>query len=166
MTIESLKKKGIKVLLLDVDEFSKLFNLRVRCYLDLPAALLSLIEYSGLTWFGSYAPTHKIEELIPNVNNLFLNYDVPPFIYMKIMKHSHYGFFRPIIRFKKGKVDEKIHKLLNEVCIDGGCTPYKTPIWMTEKMREKINPGWLNLFTKVKKLMDPNNIFNPGRWGT
>ena len=33
-----------------------------------------------------------------------------------------------------------------------------------EKMRKKINPGWLKLFEKVKKMMDPNNIFNPGRW--
>ncbi|NHJ24490.1 MAG: FAD-binding oxidoreductase [Candidatus Lokiarchaeota archaeon] len=168
-TIEELRDKGIKVLLVDVDEFSKLFNLRVRCYLDLPAALLSLVEYSGLTWFGSYAPTHKLEELIPKVNRLFLNYNVPPFIYMKIMKHSHYGIFRPIIRYKKSSEEEKIHKLLTEiteVCIDGGCIPYKAPIWMTEKLRKKVNPGWLNLLEKVKKWMDPNNIFNPGRWNT
>jgi len=35
---------------------------------------------------------------------------------------------------------------------------------MTKKLRQKINPGWLKLFEKVKKMMDPNNIFNPGRW--
>jgi FAD/FMN-containing dehydrogenase len=169
LTIERLKKQGIKVILADVDEFSKLFNLRVRCYLDLPAALLSLIEYSGLTWFGSYAPTHKIEDLIPKVNALFSKYNLPPFIYMKIMKYSHYGIFRPIIRYKKFQDEEKIHKLLTEItelCINEGCIPYKTPIWMTEKMRKFINPGWKQLFEKVKKFMDPNNILNPGRWNT
>ena len=60
-----------------------------------------------------------------------------------------------------------VKELMNEiadVCIDAGCIPYKAPIWMTEKMRKKINPGWLKLFEKVKKMMDPNNIFNPGRW--
>jgi len=169
MTIENLKKQGIKVLLVDADEFTKLFSLRVRCHLDLPAVILSLVEYSGLTWFGSYAPTHKLENLIPKVNDLFLKYKVPPFIYMKIMKHSHYGIFRPILRYNKYKDEDNIHNLLNEIvdlCIAEGCIPYKAPIWMTEKMRELINPGWLRLFEKIKKCLDPNKIFNPGRWGT
>ncbi|MBY9015826.1 MAG: FAD-binding oxidoreductase [Candidatus Lokiarchaeota archaeon] len=169
LTIENLKKQGIKVLLVDADEFTKLFNLRVRCHLDLPAVILSLVEYSGLTWFGSYAPTHKLEDLIPKVNDLFLKYNVSPFIYMKIMKHSHYGIFRPILRYNKFKDEEKIHNLLNdiaELCITEGCIPYKTPAWMTEKMREVINPGWLKLFDKIKKCLDKNNIFNPGRWNT
>jgi FAD/FMN-containing dehydrogenase len=169
MTVENLKKQGIKILLVDADEFTKLFNLRVRCHLDLPAVILSLVEYSGLTWFGSYAPTHKLEDLIPKVNDLFLKYNVPPFIYMKMMKHSHYGIFRPILRYNKFKDEEKIHNLLNdiaELCFAEGCIPYKTPIWMTEKMRELINPGWLRLFEKIKKCLDPNKIFNPGRWNT
>jgi FAD/FMN-containing dehydrogenase len=37
---------------------------------------------------------------------------------------------------------------------------------MTEKMRKKINDGWLKLFEKIKNCLDPNNIFNPGRWNT
>jgi len=169
LTIEKLKKKGIKVLLVDADEFTKLFSLRVRCHLDLPAVILSLVEYSGLTWFGSYAPTHKLEKLIPKVNDLFIKYKVPPFIYMKIMKHAHYGIFRPILRYNKYKDEEKIHNLLNDIadlCIAEGCIPYKTPTWMTEKLREVINPGWLKLFDKIKNCIDPNQIFNPGRWNT
>ena len=168
-TIKQLQDQGIKVILIDVDEFSRIFNLRVRCYLDLPSVVLTLVEYSGLTWFGSYAPSHKLEELISKVYPIFLKYNVPPFIYMKIMKHSHYGIFRPIIRYKKFEDEKKIHQLLDEiteVCINKGCIPYKTPIWMTEKMRKKINPGWLQLFDKIKQCMDPNNIFNPGRWNT
>ena len=148
-------------------EFTKLLDLRLRCHYDLPNLILSLYEYSGLTWFGSYAPTHKIEKLIRKVDGLFQKHEVPAFIYMKSMKGSHYGIFRPIIRYKKFTDEERIHKLLEEItdaCIEEGCIPYKTPIWMTEKMRRKINLGWIKLFEKVKKFMDPNNIFNPGRW--
>jgi len=169
--VNELKSNGKKIILTDVDEFAKLFNLRVRCHLDLPAVLLSLVEYSGLTWFGSYAPTHKLEELITQVDDIFHKYDIPSFIYMKIMKSGHYGIFRPIIRYNKYKEGEedKIHELLDEIadfCIGKGCIPYKTPIWMTDKLRKKINPGWIDLFEKIKKCMDPNNIFNPGRWNT
>ncbi len=158
-----------KIILTDFDDFTKIFNLRTRCYYDLPAVILSLVEYSGLTWFGSYAPTHMFDELIVKVREIFLKYKVPPFIYMKSMKYGHYGIFRPILRYKKFKDEERIHKCLEEitdVCIEGGCIPYKTPTWMTEKMREKINPGWQKLFERIKKTLDPNNIFNPGRWNT
>jgi len=69
----------------------------------------------------------------------------------------------------KGGEEERYHSCLEEItdtCISLGCIPYKTPIWMTAKLREKINPGWLKLFEKIKNCMDPNNIFNPGRWNT
>jgi len=169
--LEDLKNNGKDIIVADVDEFAKIFNLRVRCHLDLPAVLLSLVEYSGLTWFGSYAPTHKLKDLIKRVDEIFHKYNVPSFIYMKIMKSGHYGIFRPIIRYKKFKEGEeqKIHNLLDEItdfCLSKGCIPYKTPSWMTEKMRKKINSGWLKLFSRIKKCMDPNNIFNPGRWNT
>jgi len=169
--VKELQDEGMPVILEDIDDFAKLLNLRVRSFLDLPAVILSLFEYSGLTWFGSYAPSHIHDELIPKVDAIFHKHGVPPFIYMKNMKSNHYGIFRPIIRYNKYKEgeEERVHALLEEitdVCIDAGCIPYKTPEWMTEKMRKKINPGWQNLFEKVKKMMDPNGIFNPGRWNT
>ncbi len=168
-TIEKFREEGMRIYPMDFGEFVELFNLRLRCYADLPSMVLSLVEYSGLTWFGSYAPSHKIEELAKKVDEIFKKYNVPLFLNMKPMKYSHYCIFRPIIRFNKFKDEERIHKLLNEIvdtCVDFGCIPYKTPAWMTEKMREKINPGWLKLFEKIKKCMDPNGIFNPGRWNT
>ncbi len=167
--IEKFKQQSIRIYSIDFDEFVKLFNLRLRSLVDLPSMVLSLFEYSGLTWFGSYAPSHKIEELSKKVDKLFKKYNVPLYLYMKSMKYSHYCIFRPIIRFDKFKDEERIHKLLEEIvdtCLELGCIPYKTPSWMTEKMRKKINPGWLNLFEKIKKCMDPNGIFNPGRWNT
>jgi FAD/FMN-containing dehydrogenase len=170
-TLEKLKEKGVELTHFDADDFIKLFDLRVRSYLDLPAVVLSLVEYSGLTWFGSYAPTHVIDELAEKVETIFNKHNVPYFMYMKPMKYSHYSIFRPILRYNKYKKGEeqRYHALIEEIadtCIDAGCIPYKTPAWMTEKMRKKINPGWIKLFEKIKDCMDPNGIFNPGRWNT
>jgi len=166
--INDLNSKGTNIHLIDYNEFSKLFNLKARNIYDLPSQILSLHEYSGLTWFGAYAPSHRFEELIEVTDKLYQKYGVPPFNYLKIMKQGHYGIFRPIFRFKPEDKD-KIVQLVDEIadaCIDLGCIPYKTPSWITAKLRKKINPGWLNLFDKVKKCLDPNNIFNPGRWNT
>ena len=167
--IDDLNKKGTNIQSIDYYEFSKLFNLKARNIYDLPSQILSLHEYSGLTWFGAYAPSHKFEELIERTDELYHKHGIPPFNYLKIMKGGHYGIFRPIFRFKKFTDQEKIVKLVDEiadVCIELGCIPYKTPSWITTKLRKKINPGWLRLFEKIKSCMDPNNIFNPGRWNT
>ncbi|MFX1477797.1 MAG: FAD-binding oxidoreductase [Promethearchaeota archaeon] len=167
--IAALNEKGTDIHVINYNEFSKLFNLKARNIYDLPSQILSLHQYSGLSWFGAYAPSNKFEELIEKTDELYKKHDVPPFNYIKIMKGGHYGIFRPIFRFKKFTDQERIVHLLEEIadtCIELGCIPYKTPSWITAKLRKKINPGWIKLFEKVKKCMDPNNIFNPGRWNT
>ncbi|MHA1804048.1 MAG: FAD-binding oxidoreductase [Promethearchaeota archaeon] len=168
--VNKLIKKGKDVYAVEhFDEFLKILNLRLRCYIDVPSMVLSLVEYSGLTWFGSYAPTHKIEIMSAKVDALFEKYNIPFFLYIKPMKYSHFCIFRPIIRYDKFKDEEKVRALMNEFAdalIAEGAIPYKTPTWLTEKMRKIINPGWIKLFEKIKKTMDPNGIFNPGRWNT
>lgn len=168
--IKKLNDKGRNVFMLDFDEFVKLFNLRVRCAYDLPSVILPTVLQSGLTWFGSYAPTHNYENLFQKTTEIFKKHGFhSPIIYSKIMKFGHYGIFRPILPYDKYTEEEEVHAImedLTEMCIDQGCIPYKTPTWMTAKMRKKINPGWIKLFEKIKSTMDPNNIFNPGRWNT
>jgi FAD/FMN-containing dehydrogenase len=118
---------------------------------------------------GTYSSFEKMDELIEKTHALFEKHKVPAYIMLKTMKSGHTGIFRPIFRFNKFKDEERMFKLIEEItdlCIDYGCIPYKTPIWMTAKMREKINPGWIKLFEKIKNCMDPNGIFNPGRWNT
>lgn len=168
--IEKLKKEGNNVILVNFDEFSKIFNLRIRCAFDLPAVILPTVLGSGLTWFGSYCSTEKYEKLFSEATKIFERHNFEsPIMYGKCMKYSHYGIFRPILPYNKFKDEEKTHQILDEIAelaIGEGAIPYKTPTWMAEKMKDKINPGWIKLFEKIKSTMDPNGIFNPGRWGT
>jgi FAD/FMN-containing dehydrogenase len=167
-TVDKLKKRGFKLLLSDFEEFAKIFNLRMRCAYDLPSVILPTVLGSGLTWFGSYAPTHKYEKLFAEATEIFKKHNFnQPIMYGKVMKGGHYGIFRPILPFNKYKNEEEVHEIMKEIAelgLSEGCIPYKTPIWLTELMRKKINPGWLKLFDKIKNTMDPNNIFNPGKW--
>jgi FAD/FMN-containing dehydrogenase len=32
-------------------------------------------------------------------------------------------------------------------------------------MMERGDPNWVELLRRVKKMLDPNNIMNPGRYG-
>ena len=33
------------------------------------------------------------------------------------------------------------------------------------RLEEQVGPDWLKLHRKIKEMLDPNNIMNPGRWG-
>ncbi len=166
--VGDLNKQGHRIILVDFEEFSKIFNLKIRCGYDLPAVILPTVLESGLTWFGSYAPTHKFEILYERMSEIFEKHDFhSPIMYGKIMKSGHYGIFRPILPYNKYKEEKEVHAIMDEIAdmaIAEGCIPYKTPEWLTEKMRNKINPGWIKLFEKIKDCLDPHRIFNPGRW--
>ncbi|GAB4316044.1 MAG: hypothetical protein Kow0069_18110 [Promethearchaeota archaeon] len=169
-TVDALNEKhGPRIQVVDVDVMISLVGERLRCFYDLPNVILPLVEYSGLTWVGTYAPPDELEALIEEANALFAKFGVPAFVYMKMMKGGHYAIFRPIIRFRRERELERTRALLEallESALEHGCIPYKTPTWMTAKLRERIDPNWVALFERVKHFMDPRGIFNPGRWNT
>ena len=75
---------------------------------------------------------------------------------------------RVITRFNKNKELETVKKLNEEILelmLDYDCVPDKTPAWITDRLREKGDPNWFKLLERIKKAMDPNGIFNPGKWG-
>ena len=89
-------------------------------------------------------------------------------MFMKSMKESHYCAFMAILRYNQTTELEQIKdlqkKFLN-LMLDNNCIPYKAPSWMTEEIKKRCDPNWVKLLKKIKATMDPNNIFNPGRWG-
>jgi glycolate oxidase len=162
------KKYQNTIQITDFDYFAACVGEKVRVFRDLPGVITPLVEYSGLTWVGTYAPPENLGSLITDANELFTAYDIPAFIYMKSMKASHYAIFRPIIRYKKELEEARILKFIEdmlEICLKHGCIPYKTPIWVSKRLQQQIDPNWFKFFKEVKHFMDPKGIFNPGRWG-
>nr|MDO8108915.1 FAD-binding oxidoreductase [Candidatus Sigynarchaeota archaeon] len=162
------QKHGNKIFLTEFDAGASIVGESFRFAYDLPAVVTPLVEYSGLTWYGSYAPPEHLGVLLEKGTAIFHKYNFPPFVYSKIMKSGHYSLFRPIIRYKKDSEEERARSALEEffaLGVEYGCLPYKTPAWMCNRLKEFIDPNWLEFFKKVKGFMDPKGIFNPGRWG-
>ena len=51
------------------------------------------------------------------------------------------------------------------IALDYGFVPYKAPYWAVSEMMKRGDPNWVALLGRVKKMLDPNNIMNPGRYG-
>jgi len=75
-----------------------------------------------------------------------------------------------MLPFDKG--DPEMVKRIRALCseqldmvLEMGYIPYKTPFWAIRKLEERAGPDWVKLHRRVKKMLDPNNILNPGRWG-
>ena len=78
--------------------------------------------------------------------------------------------WRIIIGFHKDDADEvdRVKKFMREcgtLALDMGYVPYKAPYWAVEEMMKRGDPNWVELLRRVKKMLDPNNIMNPGRYG-
>jgi glycolate oxidase len=61
------------------------------------------------------------------------------------------------------KVKEALHDL-NETFIGYGAIPYKAEQPVQELIMNKMDPATLDLMKRLKNLLDPNGIMNPGNW--
>jgi FAD/FMN-containing dehydrogenase len=124
----------------------------------------------GLAWVGCYGPMSKWLETAKKGCVLQDKYDLSRSCYTRIMKEGHFVGLRWMLPFDKG--DPEMVKRIRALCseqldmvLEMGYIPYKTPFWAIRKLEERADPNWVKLHRKIKKMLDPNNILNPGRWG-
>jgi len=53
----------------------------------------------------------------------------------------------------------------NKLGLELGGIPWKADLQAQKQILEKMDPNTFELMKKVKKLLDPNGIMNPGNWG-
>jgi len=133
-------------------------------------ALGVLSSGGGLTWVGTYGPMSNWRETIKKGCEIQDKYGFTRTAYTRVMNEGHFVALRWLLPFDKG--DPELVRRIQALCadqlemvIDNGFIPYKTPVWAIRKLEERADPNWVNLHRRVKKMLDPNNILNPGRWG-
>jgi len=141
-------------------------------FADFPMTLDFLTEYEGggLTWVGTYGPTGKWEEAAAKGSAALMAEGFPPMLVVRPMKGGHFGVLRFITCFDRSDPQEvarvrAANTQILQVCLETGFIPYKTPSWAFKVMAEHMDPGYLELFKKIKAVMDPKGIMNPGRFG-
>jgi len=133
-------------------------------------ALPVLSGGGGLNWVGAYGPMSGWLETAKRGCELQDKYGITRSCYSRIMNEGHFAGLRWMLPYDKEDPEmvRRVKELGAEqlgLVLETGYIPYKTPVWAIRKLEERVSPEWLQLHRKVKALLDPNDIMNPGRWG-
>lgn len=131
----------------------------------------SIEHMGGTTWLGSFGPCSQWEAATEKVFELFDKYKLPRHGAFTPIRGGHFGMWRIIIGFNKDDADEVARvrgfmRECGELALDMGFIPYKASYWNVDNMLKRGDPNWVKLMERVKKMLDPNNIMNPGRYGS
>jgi len=154
---------------LDVQTLLKV-NPAMGKFADFPTDLEFLTNHGGggLTWIGTYGPLSKFTEAADKGIEIMTRHGFPPMIVSRPMRGGHFGVLRFISIFDK-KDDSEVEKVkalnheLLSMLADRGFIMYKTPVWAWRELSPRLDPGMLAMMKKIKGLLDPNGIMNPGR---
>ncbi|MDH4128617.1 MAG: FAD-binding oxidoreductase [Spirochaetota bacterium] len=154
----------------DVDTLIKI-NPAFKKFSEFPTELDFLLDHGGggLTWIGTYGPISQWENGVKIGHKIMEERGFSPSIVTRPMRGGHFGVLRFITLFNKEdqKDIERVKELNITLCkavLDLGFIPYKTPNWVIQLMKEKLDPAFLKWVANIKKLFDPYGIMNPGKW--
>ncbi len=167
--VKEQRKVGVRLESpLDVKQVVKI-SPRFEKFADFPAELDFLLELGGLTWIGTFGPISKWKEGVKRGMQLMTDRGFPPIVVTRPMHGGHFGVLRFMAVFDKTDREQvkqvtELNQALSDLVIDLGFFPYKTPAWLVRRHRDKIDPNFLKLIGKVRNVLDPNGIMNPGKW--
>ncbi|MFX0133745.1 MAG: FAD-linked oxidase C-terminal domain-containing protein, partial [Candidatus Hodarchaeota archaeon] len=167
---ETNKNEGRQLFLFKTEDLADIGK-KVDNFMELPSQIPSLYdlrEGGGLTWVGSYVPLNRWLEGCQRGLKVMEKYGWVPGVLHRPMKTGHYGVMRFFIPLNKSDPEElkKARKMCEEIVdiiLDIGGFPYKVPAWAAKKAFERADPNFVGLMKKIKNLLDPNGIMNPGR---
>ena len=138
---------------------------------ELPTTLDFLLDFpgGGLTWVGSYGPGGRWLEGAEAGMAAMEAHGFPPFVVARPMSGGHYFVLRFVACFDKGDAAEvtRVRGLMGELAdlvLEHDYVPYKASADAARRILARAHPGFVDLFTRVRDLLDPDRRMNPGRW--
>jgi len=123
----------------------------------------------GGEWVGCYNTKRNIVKYYQLSREVCIKHGKVPQYYCRFMFGGHYVVTRTNINFNKNNPDEianarqclkEIHDSVQNL---EGTVMYKPPLWAVNYYNEKMHPVTHGLIKKIKSMLDPNNIMNPGQ---
>lgn len=154
---------------LGVDDLIRL-NPALERFARFPMTLDFLLEHpgGGLTWVGTYGPASRWVEGAQRGSALLEQHGFPPAVLTRAMRDGHFGVLRFPILFDRSDADAVAHvrtvnTALLDLTLDLGFVMYKAPAWAAERMRARMDAGYLALLQRLHALLDPAGVLNPNK---
>ncbi|NQT56542.1 MAG: FAD-binding protein [Desulfobacteraceae bacterium] len=124
----------------------------------------------GISWPGTFTPADKWAPVYTKWKEILIGHNLSPSVRMSMYRGVHYGMLRAMIPFNKQNPEEteNARQAIVECLradLDIGGMPYKPPVDFAIEINARAHPGYLMLLKKLKDLLDPNDIMNPGKLG-
>jgi glycolate oxidase len=123
---------------------------------------------AGISWPGTFTPANKWAPVYNAWKEILIGRKLSPSIRMSMYRGVHYGMLRAMIPFNKQSPEEteNARQAIVEclkVDLENGGIPYKPPVDFGKEINKMAHPGYLALLKRVKQMLDPNDIMNPGK---
>ncbi|MCC6751462.1 MAG: FAD-binding oxidoreductase [Deltaproteobacteria bacterium] len=143
-------------------------NPRFACFAETPTRLSFLLDPpgGGLSWIGAYGPLSRFDGLADHAAALMADRGFAPLMLGRPMKGGHYGALRFISTFRRQHPEEvaRVRHLSRELLhavLDHGCLPERIPPWAFPELRGRLDAGYLELFARLRQLLDPTGTLSP-----
>jgi glycolate oxidase len=139
-------------------------------FAEFPTDLEFLTNHGGggLSWIGTYGPLSRFAAGADTGVAIMERHGFAPLIVSRPMRGGHFGVLRFITTFDKKDAAEvarvrAVNLELLHALTPMGFLMYKTPIWAWRELKPRMDKGMLDTLARVKALMDPDRLFNPGK---
>ena len=123
----------------------------------------------GFEYVGSIMPVSSYPECYRRGSEISARHDIPYTVLGRVIGCSHGMMFSWSYAFNRADDDtvrharEALHET-DEMVMEINGTIWKPAVFGQKLMMDRMDPNTLTLMKKVKDLLDPNGIMNPGNW--
>jgi glycolate oxidase len=123
----------------------------------------------GFQYAGPITPIEKFPVFIKKLEEVATKYNVFYASTTRLIGAGHCMMFSFSFSFNRANTDEmaRAKKALDECskfALEEGGVLWKADIYEQRLLMDKMDPNTLVLMKKIKQLLDPNGIMNPGNW--
>ncbi|MHA1986915.1 MAG: FAD-binding oxidoreductase [Promethearchaeota archaeon] len=153
-------------------QFMKMPERVIRGLLEKPQFAAGAADFrkgGGFEYVGSFLPLEKLPEACEKAIEISRKYNIIPTQVFRIIGKGHCVMFAPTYAFNRADpLDMKNARdaldETNKLVLKLGGIPWKAELAGQKLIIEQMDPNYKNLLRSIRKMLDPNDIMNPGNW--